>query len=603
MEATEKRLSRSEVPEHLTWDLRDLFQTDEEWEKELKAVQESLPSITSFKGHLGEGSNILLECLNKMEALQKRLIRVATYSSLRQSADGTDPVNQGNASKVASMLSKVNADLSFIQSEILDLPDGTVDTYVSENKDLVKFSKYLSDILEKKPYKLSPDTEKALASLGEVLDAPYTIYQFSKSSDMQFDSIQDETGKELPMSFALFEDRYELVPDTNLRRKAYDSFVNTLKQYKNTFGANFATEVKKQVSMSRLRNYESVTHMLLAPQQVSLEMYNNQLDIIQKELAPHMRRFAKLKKEVLNLDTMKFCDLKAPLDPEFNPTTTYEEASETILSALSIMGEEYNEAMKKALTERWVDLADNIGKSTGAFCSSPYGVHPYILITWTDTMRGAFILAHELGHAGHFYMAGRNQDLVNTRPSMYCIEAPSTINELILGEHILSKADDPQMKRWVILQLLGTYYHNFVTHLLEAEFQRRVYTLAESGTPLTASVFCEQKANVLKDFWGDTVEIDEGASLTWMRQPHYYMGLYPYTYSAGLTVATAAAQMIKEEGQPAVDRWLELLKAGGTLKPLDLIKISGVDMSKPDAIKKAVAYVGSLIDELEKSYK
>ncbi|MBS4199382.1 oligoendopeptidase F [Bacillus sp. FJAT-49732] len=602
MEATERRLSRSEVPEHLTWDLRDLFQTDEEWEKELKAVQESVPLLTSFKGRLGESADILLTCLNEMESLEKRLIRVATFSNLRQSADGTDPVNQGNSSKVAAMLAKISADLSFIQSEILDLPDGTVDTYINENKDLQKFSKYLSDILDKKPYKLSPDTEKALASLGEVLDAPYTVYQFSKSSDMQFDSIQDDNGNVLPMSFALFEDRYELVPDTDLRRKAYDSFVNTLRQYKNTFGANYATEVKKQVAMGRLRNYESVTHMLLAPQQVSLEMYHNQLDIIQKELAPHMRKFAKLKKEVLNLDTMKFSDLKAPLDPEFNPTTTYEEASETILSALSIMGEEYNEAMKKALTERWVDLADNVGKSTGAFCSSPYGVHPYILITWTDTMRGAFILAHELGHAGHFYLAGRNQDLINTRPSMYCIEAPSTINELILGEHILSKADDPRMKRWVILQLLGTYYHNFVTHLLEAEFQRRVYNLAENGTPLTASVFCEQKANVLKDFWGDTVEIDEGASLTWMRQPHYYMGLYPYTYSAGLTVATAAAQMIKEEGQPAVDRWLELLKAGGTLKPLDLIKISGVDMSKPDAIKKAVAYVGSLIDELEKSY-
>ena len=267
------------------------------------------------------------------------------------------------------------------------------------------------------------------------------------------------------------------------------------------------------------------------------------------------------------------------------------------------MGDEYNVAMKKALTERWVDLADNVGKSTGAFCASPYGVHPYILITWTDTMRSAFVLAHELGHAGHFYMAGRNQDLVNTRPSTYAIEAPSTINELLLGEHILNKAEDPRMKRWVVLQLLGTYYHNFVTHLLEAEFQRRVYHLAENGTPLTASVFCEQKSNVLKEFWGDTVEIDEGASMTWMRQPHYYMGLYPYTYSAGLTVATAAAQMIKEEGQPAVDRWLELLKAGGTLKPLDLIKIAGVDMSKPDSIKKAVDYVGSLVDELVKSYE
>ena len=213
-------------------------------------------------------------------------------------------------------------------------------------------------------------------------------------------------------------------------------------------------------------------------------------------------------------------------------------------------------------------------------------------------MRSAFVLAHELGHAGHFYIAGRNQTIVNTRPSTYAIEAPSTINELLLGEHILNKAEDPRMKRWVVLQLLGTYYHNFVTHLLEAEFQRRVYHLAENGTPLTASVFCEQKSNVLIDFWGDTVEIDEGASMTWMRQPHYYMGLYPYTYSAGLTVATAAAQMIKEEGQPAVDRWLDLLKAGGTIKPLEFVKTAGVDMSKLNPIRTAVDYVGSLVDEL-----
>ncbi|MBS4176737.1 oligoendopeptidase F [Bacillus sp. FJAT-49731] len=600
----EKRLTRAEVPEELTWDLTDLFQTRDEWEKALHDIEGELPKITKFKGKLGEGAKTLTTCLTEMENLQKQIIRIATYSSLRQSADGTDPANQADSSKVAAMMAKVNAELSFIHSEILDLPDGMVDTYLNEEKGLEKFSKYLADILEAKPYKLSPDTEEALASLGEVLGAPYNIYQLSKSSDMQFDSIQDDNGNELPMSFALFEDRYELAPNTNTRRQAYESFVDTLKQYKNTYAATYATEVKKQVALSRLRKYESVTHMLLQPQQVTLEMYNNQLDIIQKELAPHMRRFAKLKKEVLGLDVMRFCDLKAPLDPAFNPSTTYEEASETILEALEVMGEEYHVAMKKALTERWVDLADNVGKSTGAFCSSPYGVHPYILVTWTDTMRGAFILAHELGHAGHFYMAGRNQELVNTRPSMYCIEAPSTINELILGEHILSKAeDDPRMKRWVILQMLGTYYHNFVTHLLEAEFQRRVYTLAENGTPLTASVFCEQKANVLKDFWGDTVEIDEGASLTWMRQPHYYMGLYPYTYSAGLTVATAAAQMIKEEGQPAVDRWLDMLKAGGTLKPLDLIKLSGVDMSKPDAIKKAVDYVGSLIDDLVESYQ
>jgi oligoendopeptidase F len=217
-------------------------------------------------------------------------------------------------------------------------------------------------------------------------------------------------------------------------------------------------------------------------------------------------------------------------------------------------------------------------------------------------MRGAFVLAHELGHAGHFSLANKYQRYTNTRPSMYFIEAPSTMNEMLLGHHILSKSSDPKMRRWVVLQLLGTYYHNFVTHLLEGELQRRVYSSAEQGIPITASLLCELKGNVLSDFWGDTVKIDDGARLTWMRQPHYYMGLYPYTYSAGLTISTIVSEMIINEGQPAVDRWLNVLKSGGTLKPLDLIKLAGVDMSGPDPIRHAVAYVGTLIDELEKSF-
>jgi len=597
-----KRLHRSEVPVELTWNLSDLFETDEAWEKELEAVQQDLGTVTQYKGRLGEGAKVLLDCLNAQENLMIRVMRVFTYTNLRFSEDGTNPVNQANSSRVAAMVSKVKAALAFVESEILQLPDGTVEAFMEEEEELKTYRKTLSDLLQKKPYTLSSETEEVLASLGEVFEAPYMIYQRSKLSDMQFSPITDAQGNELPVSFALYEDHYELSPDTETRRKAYQSFVNTLNQYKNTFAAAYSTEVKKQVTLARLRKYESVTHMLLHPQQVTLEMYHNLLDIIQTELAPHMRRLAKLKKRVLGLDRMLFCDLKAPLDPEFNPRTTYKEASEVILEALSVMGPEYRQIMKRALTERWVDLADNVGKSTGAFCASPYGVHPYILITWTDTMRGAFVLAHELGHAGHFYLAGHNQRMTNTRPSTYFIEAPSTMNELLLGNHILSKTTDQRMRSWVIQQFLGTYYHNYVTHLLEAELQRRVYTLAENGKPITATVLCEQKAELLTNFWGDAVEIDEGASLTWMRQPHYYMGLYPYTYSAGLTASTAVAQLIQEEGQPAINRWLEVLKAGGMMTPLELMKYAGVDMSKPEPIRKAVAYVGSLIDELEKSF-
>jgi len=598
----EKRPKRSEVPQELTWNLTDLFSSYEAWEDALVKIEEDLVSIGSFKGRLHEGADVLLDCLMLQEKLLERLVRAAAYTHLRKSEDLTNPLNQADASRMAALQAKLNAGLSFIQSEILEFPENQVETYIKKEKGLEPFSKMLSEIMERKPYKLAPETEEALAVLGEVHDAPYKIFGMAKLADMQFSPIQDRNGNELANSFALYEGKYMFSPDTHIRRTAFDSFTNTLQTYKNTIAAVYETEVKKQVGMSRLRGYQSATDMLLQPQSVTLEMYHNQLDVIKNELAPHMRKYAALKKRVLDLDDMRFCDLQAPLDHDFSPKTTYEQAGRMILDALQVMGPEYAEVMETALTERWVDLADNIGKSTGAFCSSPYGVHPFILMTWTDTMRDAFTLAHELGHACHFYLANRKQRIMNVRPSLYFIEAPSTMNEMLLAQHLFSKTNDPKMKRWVINQLMGTYYHNFVTHLLEGEYQRRVYELAEQGCALTASVLSEQTTAVLSEFWGSGVKLDEGAGLTWMRQPHYYMGLYPYTYSAGLTASTIVSQQIKEEGRPAVERWLNVLKTGGTMKPLDLLKHAGVDMSTDQPIRQAVAYVGTLVDELEKLY-
>lgn len=599
----EKRHIRAEVPTELTWDLSDLYESDKEWETALRVLKDDIKKLDAFKGQLHNSPTTLLHCLLLEEELLMKLTKLYSYANLKESVDRTNPVIQANSSKVAALWTKVYTALSFIHNEILSLEEGTIEKYLTEETKLEPFRKSLLDILQKRQHTLSPETEEALAALGEVHSSPYKIYGMTKLADMDFNSIQDEQGNELPVSFALFESKYEFSPSADIRRKAYSSFVSTLKRYKNTVATTYATEVKKQVTLSRLRKFESVTHMLLEPQKVPLEMYNNQLDIIYKELAPHMRRFADLKKKVLGLDEMLFCDLHAPLDPEFNPTITYEEAGKLIQDSLQVLGDEYSSIIEKGFKERWVDLADNVGKSTGAFCSSPYGSHPYILITWQNTMRGCFTLAHEFGHAGHFYLANKNQRIMNVRPSMYFVEAPSTMNELLLAQHLLATTDDKRMRRWVILQLLGTYYHNFVTHLLEGEYQRRVYTLAEEGGALTATTLTEIKTNVLSTFWGDSVEIDEGAGLTWMRQPHYYMGLYSYTYSAGLTASTAVARMIKEEGQPAVDRWLDVLRAGGTMKPLELMKYAGVDMSKPDAIRRAVSYVGSLIDELERSYE
>lgn len=593
-----RQLTRSEVPAEMTWNLSDIFPSFEAWEAEMEAVRGLVGTVTKYKGRLHEGSKVLLECLEAQEVLQKRLAKVTAYASLNNSVDGTSPTNQAMAGRAATLSTSIQAQTSFIQSEALNLPEGTLDRYLKEEPGLEPFRLTIEKMIEQKPHRLHPETEMALASLGEVLNAPSMVYGRSRTADMKFEPVRDSSGNMLPMSFG----RYETDADIVLRRNAYAEFTRVLKAYQNTYGATWGTEVKKNVVMAKLRGYPSAIHMLLDRQEVTIDIYNNLHDIILTELAPHMRRYAQLRKKVLGLDKMLYCDIEAPLDPEYEVPTTWEEASEIILNGLKVLGPEYTEIMAAGLKNRWVDRADNVGKQTGAFCSSVYGVHPYISMTWTNSLRNALTLAHELGHAGHGVLSQRYQRLANTRPTMFFIEAPSTCNETLVGDYILSQSSDVRKRRWLIMQFLKTYHHNFVRHLIEGELQRRTYALAEKGQPITAAVLNRVQGEILEEFWGGEVEIDDGARLVWMRQSHYYRGLYPYSYSAGLTIGTAVAKAVREEGAPAAERWVEVLKAGGTKRPLELAKMAGVDMTKADPIREAVAYVGSLVDEVVKTF-
>jgi len=594
----QKRLTRSEVPVELTWNLEDIFPSVEAWETEFNAVSGLVGTVTKFKGRLHEAAKVLLECLEAQEALQKRLVKVTSYASLNQSADGTSPANQAMAGRASSLGARIHAETSFIQSEALSLSEGTLQRYLAEEPGLEPFRLTIERMIEEKPHLLNPETEMVLAALGEVLNAPSMVYERSRVADLSFEPAVDGKGNRLPVSLGGHEGSADIV----LRRNAYASTTKGLKAYQNTYGATWGTEVKKNVVLARLRGFPSAIHMLLDRQQVTIDVYNNIHDIILKELAPHMRRYAQLRKRVLGLDKMLYCDIEAPLDPEFSPETTLEQARDIVLSGLSVLGPEYAEIVATAFKDRWIDWADNVGKTTGSFCSSVYGVHPYVSTHWGKRLRNATTVAHELGHAGQGVLSQRYQRLANTRPTMFFVEAPSTTNEILVGNYILSQNNDVRMRRWLIMQFLMSYHHNFIRHLIEGELQRRTYALAEKGQPITATVLSKVQGEILDEFWGGEVEIDDGARLVWMRQSHYYRGLYPYSYSAGLTIGTSVAKAIREEGTPAAERWVEVLKAGGTKKPLELAKMAGVDMTKPDPIRAAVAYVGSLVGEVIRSF-
>jgi oligoendopeptidase F len=598
----QNRLARADVPVELTWNLDDLFASDAHWEAELVALDAARAEVQPYQGWLGESAAALLACLNTVEMLQQRLTRAGTFAYLRNAQDGTNPQYQAALARVDALEARLEASIAFVDSEILQLPDGAVERFLAQETALAAHRVHLQDLLELKPHRLSADTERVLASLGEVLDAPWMIYNRSKAGDLQFAPFADVQGTTRDNSVNLYEWTYDSHPDVSVRRGAWQSFSAGLNAYNHTYAATLATEISKNVVLARLRDYPSTEAYLLQAHKVPLELYTNILQTIQAEVAPHMRRYARLRRRVLGLEKLLYCDIKAPLDADYEPKIGFDDACTLILDSLACMGPEYVQFVRTVLEQRWVDRADNIGKSSGAFCATPYGVHPYILVNWADTMRNVFVLTHELGHGAHFGLAMKHQRFVNMHPAMPFVESPSIMHEMLLARHILAQGSDARMRRSVIMQVLGTYHHNFVTHLLEAELQHRVYAQAEAGQAVTAQLLNQCKGDILAGFWGDAVEIDDGARMTWMRQPHYYMGLYPYTYSVGLVAATAVARLVADEGPSAVQRWLQVLKAGGTLRPLELLQLAGIDLRSPAPIRAAVAYVGSLVDELERTF-
>lgn len=587
--------ARKDVPVNETWDLSLIFAAEADFEaavEKAKALADTLEK--TYKNALTTPESIA-ECLALYEELEILLYQTTSYTSLAVSVDYTDTEAQKKDAKMTALAAEIGSRLSFIESEIADAPEEFIRAAMDKTG---RAKHYLAEILREKPHRLSAETEKVLAALRPVFNAPYDIYHMTKLADMKFGSFT-VNGREYPLGYSLFEDEYEYEADTDVRRAAFRAFSDKLREYENTTAATYNTYLTQQRIMAKQRGFADMFEADLFTDHVTREMYDRQIDLITEKLAPAMRKYARLVGKMNKLDRVTFADLKLPLDAEFDPRVTIGESREYVRSALSVLGQDYADMVDEAYDKRWIDFARNVGKETGGFCSSPYGCNSYILLSWNNRMADVFTIAHELGHAGHFRLCNGAQSLFDTNVSGYLIEAPSTMNELLLAQDLLRKNTDKRFRRWVLSSLIGhTYYHNFVTHLREAWYQREAMNIIEQGGAVNAETLSGIFRKNLETFWGDAVELTEGCELTWMRQPHYYMGLYSYTYSAGLTLATQAALNIAAEGESAVARWRAMLEAGSTRDPLGLAAIAGIDLSTPDALEHTIAYISGIIDEI-----
>ncbi len=588
-------MKRKDVPVELTWDLTAIYDDEAKLAADTERIRQLTDEIErDYKGKLTTVEAIQ-GCLDKYRAWTELYERAGNYVQLASEVDFTDAALQERSAALFRMCAKASSRLSFIDSEILARDEALLrDAAAQEGPN----QPYLAELLRQKPYQLQPETERVLAAMRPVVSAPYQIYNMAKLADMKFPAFQAE-GEERPLGYSLYEDGYSHDPRTEVRREAFRAFSGKLREYENVTAAAYQANVQAEKIIADQRGYPSVFDYLLFDQKVDRSLYDRQIDLIMDKLAPHMRKYAKLLQKIHGLDRMTYADLKLPVDPGYVPPVTVEESGKYIAEGLAVMGADYQEMIRAAYRERWMDFAQNQGKCTGGFCASPYGSHSFILLTWHGQMSDVFTLAHELGHAGHFKACNAAQSVFGTAVSTYFVEAPSTMNELLLAHYMLKTNPDKRFRRWVLSNMVSnTYYHNFVTHLLEAAFQREVYKLVDAGGGVQSETLDRLMGETLEKFWGDAVELTEGAELTWMRQPHYYMGLYSYTYSAGLTVATQVCKRIETEGACAVEDWKRVLAAGGTKTPLELARMAGVDISTDAPLLDTIETIGGYIDEI-----
>lgn len=591
-----KVILRGDVEKNMTWDLTELYASESKVKKDLASLDElSQKMEQNYKGKITDSSTVL-NALEDYEKILKLRNLISSYRFLAVSVDMTDDQNQSKLQESSNLISKAMTRVAFLKSEILEVDEKILRDAKEKSKDK---EHYLEELLREKPHALDQEVEKAFVSLSSLLESPMAMYNRAKLQDLEFEDFVVD-GVTYPMSFVLFENHYDYDENIKIRRAAFESFSKGLKAYENTIAGAYQTQVQKEKAMATLKGFDSVTDYLLFDQQVTREMYDRQIDVIYEELAPHIQKYFKLLQRIHGVEKMTFNDLKLSVDSSFEPEISVEEAKDYMMEGLSLLGEDYLSMVNTAFEDRWIDFAQNKGKSTGAFCASPYGAHPFMLISWTKRMREVFVLAHEIGHAGHFSLAQKHQNIFDARASLYFIEAPSTMNEMIMARHLLKTNKDLRFRRWVLSSMISrTYYHNFVTHMLEAHFQREVYKIIDDGGSVGAKKLNELMAATLKGFYGEDVILNPGAENTWMRQQHYYKGLYSYTYSAGLTISTMMAKRLEEEGDEAIEQWKDVLKAGGTKTPIELAKMVGIDISNPIALKNTVAYIGEIIDEIE----
>lgn len=592
-------LTREEVPEHLTWDLTTIFESDEAWEAELKEVDALAKQASDFKGKVAESAESLYNTLQFSDALYERLHRLYVYSHLKHDQDTTNSKYQDLDGRVRSVLSNIGAAWSFITPEILALDEATLNSYVDSYEPLSLYKQSLKELNLGRPHVLSAEKEELLAQMSEVTSTAGQTFSALNNADLEFPKIKGEDGEEVQITHGNYITMLES-DNREVREAAFKAVYKTYGQYKNTFATTLAGNVKAHNANAKIRNYDSARHAALSNNFIPEKVYDQLVSTIHDYL-PALHRYVELRKQVLGVDELHMYDLFTPLVKEVKMEVTYDEAKKTMVDSFAPLGKEYQDIVQKGLDSRWVDVLENKGKRSGAYSSGTFGTNPYVLMNWQNNVNNLYTLAHEFGHSMHSYYSRANQPYQYSDYSIFVAEVASTCNEELLFDHLMKTLDDDKKKIYLLNQWLDGFRGTVFRQTMFAEFEHIIHEMDAKGESITAEKLTSIYYDLNKQYFGDAMTVDEEIGLEWARIPHFYYNYYVYQYATGQSAATALSKQILEEGEPAVERYINnFLKAGCSDFPIEVLKAAGVDMESPEPIALACKVFEEKLDELEK---
>lgn len=583
--------SRKEMDPAFMWDLSDIFSTREEWEQAYAALMEEIPQMGRFSGTLDTpaGAKAALDALYETA---RRATLIYLYTELLKSGDNGDPEYQAMNQQAMILLVQLDSAVSYITPELAALPTEVLESYLKEDC-LSQYRHQIGDIIRGRKYVLSPEQEKMLSMLSDVAQTPDNSFTMLESVDMTFPSIVDENGQEVQLSHGNFG-VYRESPDRRVRRESFEKYFGEFKKYLNTFAALYGGSVKFDNYFSDVRGHESALSGALFGNAVPVSVYDSLIEAVHGAL-PAMGRYIDLRKKVLGLDELHMYDLYNPIVEDAGGQYTFEQAKAMVKEALAPLGEEYGRLLDRAFAEGWVDVYENKGKTTGAFSCGVYGVHPYVLLNYTNTLDDVFTLAHELGHAMHSYFSDRAQTYANHDYSIMAAEVASTVNEVLLLKHLMAKETDPKKTAYLLNHFIEDFRTTLFRQTLFAEFEKNAHAMAQQGQPLTAESLSTLYRELNELYYRGAV-IDPLQDIEWARIPHFYRAFYVYQYATGYSGAVTIAENILSSGDPAP--YLSFLTTGGSDYPIPELRIAGVDFEKPQVVARALSEFEAAVDRL-----